>query len=89
MSKINWKLRFQNKATLTAIVLAVIAFIYQILGLVGVVPSISQDALTQLSGMVINLTVLLGIVVDPTTEGVSDSTKALTYEEPKVENEVK
>ena len=85
MSKINWKLRFQNKTTLTAIILAVIALGYQVLGVVGVVPSISQDVLTQLSGMVINLTVLLGIVVDPTTEGIADSSKALTYEEPKKE----
>lgn len=89
MSKINWKLRFQNKVSLTAIVLAVIALVYQVLGLAGVVPSISQDAVTQLSGMIINLGVLLGIVVDPTTAGVTDSTAVNTYTEPKSESEVK
>ena len=30
---INWKLRFQNKATLTAIVLAFVALVYQVLSL--------------------------------------------------------
>lgn len=79
---INWKLRFQNKVTLTAIVLAVIALIYQILGIIGVVPAVSQETIVQLAGAVINLLVLLGIVVDPTTEGVNDSERAMTYDEP-------
>ena len=81
--KINWKLRLQNKATLTAIVLSVIALGYQVLGLVGIVPSISQDALITVFGMIINLAMLLGIVTDPTTEGIEDSTQAMYYREPK------
>ena len=83
--KINWKLRFQNKTTLTAIILALVALVYQVLGLFGVVPKISQDELTTVIGMVINLLCLLGIVVDPTTNGVSDSARALTYDTPRVD----
>ena len=83
--KINWKLRFQNKTTLTAIILALVALVYQVLGLFGVVPKISQDELTTVIGMVINLLCLLGIVVDPTTDGVSDSTRALTYDTPRAD----
>lgn len=79
---INWKLRFQNKTSLTAIVLAVIALVYQVLGIFGIVPAVSQDTLIQLAGAVINLFVLLGIVVDPTTEGISDSQRALGYDKP-------
>ena len=79
---INWKLRFQNKTSLTAIVLAVIALVYQVLGIFGIVPAVSQDTLIQLAGAVINLFVLLGIVVDHTTEGVSDSQRAMGYEKP-------
>jgi holin, phage phi LC3 family len=85
--KINWKLRFSNKATLTAIVLAVIALIYQILGLIGVVPSISQSELVEVSGMLINILVLLGIVTDPTTAGINDSEQAMHYGETKEEEE--
>ena len=33
--------------------------------------------------MVIDLLVLLGVVVDPTTEGISDSAQAMAYEAPK------
>ena len=80
--KINWKLRFQNKVTLTAIVLAVIALVYQILGICGIVPAVSQETIVQLAGAVINLLVLLGIVVDPTTDGISDSDRARGYESP-------
>lgn len=79
---INWKLRFQNKVSLTAIVLAVIALVYQVLGICGIVPAVSQDTMIQLAGAVINLLVLLGIVVDPTTEGLSDSQRAMEYEKP-------
>lgn len=82
---INWKLRLQNKTTLTTIILAVVAFAYQMLGLFGVVPSISQDTIVNLVGLIINLLVGFGIVVDPTTSGVSDSTQALEYEAPKGE----
>jgi phi LC3 family holin len=74
---INWKLRLQNKATLTTIILAIVAFVYQMLGLFGVVPSISQDTIINLVGLVINLLVGFGIVVDPTTSGVSDSKLAM------------
>ena len=82
---INWKLRFQNKTTLTAIILALVALVYQVLGLCGVVPKTSQDELTTVIGMVINLLCLLGIVVDPTTDGVSDSARALTYDTPRAD----
>ena len=82
---INWKLRFQNKTTLTAIILALVALVYQVLGAFGVVPKISQDELTTVIGMVINLLCLLGIVVDPTTDGVSDSARALTYDTPRAD----
>lgn len=81
--KINWKVRFQNKVTLTAIVMAVIALVYQVLAVGGVVPSVAESTIVEIAGMVINLLVLLGIVVDPTTEGAGDSQQALTYTEPK------
>lgn len=85
MKNINWKLRLQNKATLTAIIMAVIALGYQICGLAGIVPPVAQSDLVNTAGMIINLLVLLGIVVDPTTSGVGDSDRALKYEQPRKE----
>lgn len=78
----NLKLRLKNKATLLAIVLAAVAFIYQILGLLGVAVPITEDQVVQIAGIIINLLVGLGVLIDPTTAGVKDSARALTYEEP-------
>lgn len=73
---INWKLRFKNKATLIAIASTVILLAQQ-LGLK------LPDNIADVVNTVLTLLVLLGVVNDPTTAGVSDSTEALTYTEPK------
>ena len=78
----NIKLRLKNKTTLIAIVAATVAFLYQIAGILGIVPPISQEALMQGLGAIINLLAILGILVDPTTTGVKDSARAMSYEEP-------
>lgn len=83
--KINWKVRLQNKTWLLAMLAAIVAFVYQLLGLLDIVPAISQDQVTQLIGLVINILVALGIVVDPTTTGVTDSSRALQYDKPSGE----
>ncbi|MCY7251515.1 phage holin [Streptococcus pasteurianus] len=75
---INWKLRFKNKATLIAISSTVILLAQQ-LGLK------LPDNIADVVNTVLTLLVLLGVVNDPTTAGVSDSTEALTYTEPKKE----
>ena len=80
---INWKLRLQNKTTLTTLILAIIAFAYQILGIFGIVPGIDQNTMVNTCGLIINLLVAVGNVVDPTTACMSDSTKALEYTKPK------
>ena len=81
--KINWKVRFKNKTWLVTFLLAVLAFVYQILGMFDVAPPITQDMATQLISAVINILVAVGVVIDPTTSGASDSKQAMTYNEPK------
>ena len=81
--KINWKVRFKNKTWLVTFLLAVLAFVYQILGMFDVVPPVTQDMATQLIAAVINILVAVAVVIDPTTNGVSDSIRAMTYNEPK------
>lgn len=78
----NIKLRLKNKTTLIAIVAATVAFLYQLAGILGIVPPISQEALMQGLGAIINLLAILGILVDPTTAGVKDSARAMSYKEP-------
>lgn len=84
--KINWKLRLQNKATLTAIVLGIVAVIFQIVRAFGVAPSVTENEVVQIVSLIIEVLAMAGILIDPTTKGISDSTQALTYEEPKKSN---
>lgn len=81
--KINWKVRFKNKTWLVTFLIAILAFVYQILGMFDIVPAITQDMVTQLISAVINILVAIGVVIDPTTVGASDSQQALMYDEPK------
>lgn len=80
--KINWKVRLQNKAFLLTMISAVVAFIYQICGIIGIVPPIGEDMVIQLIGLVLNILVGIGILVDPTTVGLDDSKRALNYKTP-------
>ena len=73
--KINWKLRFKNKATLAAIVATAILLAQQ-LGFK------LPDNINDVANAALTLLVLLGVVNDPTTAGLSDSKRALDYQEP-------
>ena len=81
--KIKWKVRFKNKTWLITFLIAVLAFVYQILGMFDVVPPVTQDMATQLITIVVNILVAVGVVIDPTTAGASDSEQALKYDKPK------
>ena len=76
MKNINWKLRFKNKATLLAIASTVILLIQQ-LGFK------LPDNIADVVNTFLTLLVLLGVINDPTTEGLKDSNKVLTYDKPK------
>ena len=86
MTKINWKVRFKNKTFVVAFVTAMVSFIYQLLALFEIVPAVSQDNVMQIIMIVVNLLVTLGIITDPTTAGVCDSSQALNYSKPKKDN---
>ena len=81
--KINWKVRLQNKPVLLALLGTIVAFVYQVLGIIGIVPAISEDEVVNLVGMFVNLLAVVGVVVDPTTAGICDSDCAMGYEKPK------
>lgn len=79
---INFKLRLKNKATLVALISAVFLMLQQF-GLN--IPTNIQDAVNTFVGIL----VILGIVTDPTTKGIADSERALTYIKPLDEKEGK
>lgn len=77
--KINWKLRLKNKTTLLALIVLVIDFVYNIFTEVGIVPKVDKSVVLQFANYVVSLLAILGVVVDPTTDGISDSDNAMNY----------
>lgn len=80
--QINWKLRLKNKTTAAALLTALVAFVYQVCGIFGVVPPVSQDQAFTFVSIILTVLVSLGILVDPTTAGIGDSERAMGYEKP-------
>lgn len=80
--KLNWKVRFKNKVWLSTFISLIIGFVYNILNMFDIAPVITQNAVTQVVGQVLTLLGLLGVLVDPTTEGINDSNRAMSYDEP-------
>lgn len=83
--KINWKVRLKNKTFWLTAIPALLLLGSQILALFGVTWDYTPLAqqLSAITGTVFGLLALLGVVNDPTTTGVSDSSQALTYQKPK------
>ena len=83
--KINWLVRVKNKAFWVALIPTILLLAQQVCGMFGVDIQIAnlQDNLLSLVGTLFTLLAILGIVVDPTTDGISDSNLAMTYEEPR------
>ena len=67
--RINWRVRFKNKTWLVSFLTVILAFVYQVLGMFGIVPAVTQDMAAQLAMAVINVLVAVGVVIDPTTAG--------------------
>lgn len=84
--KINFKLRLKNKTTLISLLVTVVAALYKILELLGITPSIPYKDVESVIYIIVGVLASLGIVVDPTTVGVSDSARAMTYAAPSDRN---
>lgn len=83
---INWKVRLKNKTFLITFSATCLTFLYTIVGMFGIVPPITQSMVGDVILSIVNILVAIGVVVDPTTTGVSDSHKALLYDKPKQDN---
>ena len=84
--KINWKVRFKNKVFLGSFISLIISFTYSMLALFDVFPELSQKYLLDMINQVLTFLGLIGVIVDPTTEGLGDSNRAMAYEEPWSDN---
>ena len=82
---INWKVRIKNRLFWVEVIPAVALVVQAIAAVFGWTLDFTTliGKLLAVVDAVFALLVILGIVVDPTTEGVRDSKQAMTYEEPK------
>lgn len=83
--KINWLVRIKNKAFWVAFVPAVLLLVQTAAALFGFQIDLGEigDKILAVVNAVFVVLAILGIVTDPTTEGVSDSKQAMTYTAPK------
>lgn len=84
----NWKVRIKNKTFWLTVIPAVLLLIQVVAAVFGYTLDFGDlgNKLLAVVNAVFALLAILGVVNDPTTAGVADSTQALTYLEPKKTN---
>ena len=84
MNKINWSVRLRNKNFWLAVVPALALLFQAFANIFGIKLEFGEtiDKIFVFINVLFAFLVLIGIVNDPTTVGLGDSTRALEYEEP-------
>lgn len=87
--KINWSVRVKNKSFWLALVPAVLLLIQAVGAVLGLTLDLGAvgDRLLGVVNALFAVLALLGVVNDPTTQGVSDSSQAMGYNAPKGKGE--
>lgn len=84
---INWKVRIRNKQFWVSLIPALAILVQAVAAVFGYTLNLEElvgKILTVVS-TVFAVLAILGVVVDPTTAGIGDSARAMTYEEPWVD----
>ena len=82
MNNINWKARLQSGPFWMGLISAVVSAVFAILPLCGVEIPVTIEQVMNGVTLVLMVFAALGIISDPTTKGLSDSSRALTYAKP-------
>jgi phi LC3 family holin len=83
--KINWKVRLVNKNFWLSLIPAVLLLIQAVGAPLGMTLDFGElgNQLLAIVNAVFAVLAILGIVQDPTTDGMGDSSLAMTYDAPK------
>ena len=83
--KINWLVRLKNKNFWISVIPAILLLIQVVAAVFDFKLDLGElgNKLIAVVNAVFVLLTILGVVNDPTTAGISDSTQALTYSKPK------
>ena len=89
MRNINWLVRVKNKAFWIALIPAILLLIQVVAAVFGIQIDLGDlgNKLLDVVNAVFMILAILGVVTDPTTAGITDSTQALEYTEPKKDEE--
>lgn len=82
---INWTVRVKNKTFWLALIPAALLLVQVVAAVFGYTLDLGElgDKLLAVVNALFGVLAILGIVADPTTKGVGDSSQALTYDRPK------
>ena len=82
---INWRVRIKNKSFWIALIPAILLLIQAVAKVFGFELdfSVLSENLLAVINAIFTVLVILGVVNDPTTDGMSDSKQAMTYKVPK------
>ena len=82
---INWKVRVRNRNFWLALIPAMLLLIQAVAAVFGVSVDLGDlgNKLIAVVNAAFVVLAILGIVTDPTTSGLSDSTQAMSYDRPK------
>lgn len=85
MKNINWLVRIKNKQFWLALIPAVLLLIQVVAAVFGYTLDLGGfgDKLVDVANALFAVLVILGVVADPTTKGITDSAQAMTYDKPK------
>lgn len=81
---INWKVRLKNKQFWISLIPALAILVQAVAAVFGYTLNLEElvGKILAVVSAVFAVLAILGVVVDPTTAGISDSARAMSYEEP-------
>lgn len=87
--KLNLKARAKNKVFWVTIIPAVLLLVQMVLALFGITFNLEQlqGQIIAIVDVVFVILTTLGVVVDPTTKGIIDPDRVMTYEAPYSDDE--
>lgn len=85
MKNINWLVRIKNKTFWVALIPAILLLIQVVAAVFGYTIDLGDlgNKLLNVINAIFSVLVILGVVTDPTTHGITDSEQAMTYDKPK------
>ena len=83
----NWRVRLKNKVFWLAFIPAILLLAQQILALCGITFDTSEISgkVVEIVETIFYILAVIGVVTDPTTDGICDSIRALGYDAPSKE----